>query len=103
MTDKKEMLQLMYKVIEDYNSVVEDELTLEKKEDTLLFDPMGKLDSAGYIMMSTAIEQKVEKKLGLTIALFEGNPDYPAENPLKTVASTVDYLSWLIEHKKIVE
>ena len=101
--DRKNIIILIYDAIEDYNSVVEKDMYLEKREDTLLFDPMGKLDSMGYITMSAAIEREIEKKLGLTMVLFEGNSNYPVENPLKTVASTVDYLSWLLEHKKIAE
>jgi acyl carrier protein len=101
--DKKNVLSLIYESIDDYNTVVEKEIRIKKTEDTLLFDPMGKLDSVGYITMSVAIEQKIEKELGITIALFEGNPDYPVENPLKSVSSTVDYLLWLIEHKKITK
>ena len=99
--NKETAISFIYEAIEDYNSVVAKEIQLEKKEDTLLFDPMGKLDSIGIIQIRTALDEIMEKKLGVDGSVFAGVKEYPVENPFRTVSSTADYIVWYMEKKNV--
>lgn len=98
-TDKEDIINLIYEAIDEYNSVVEKEIELDKKEDTLLFDPMSKLDSLGIVQVRTALDEIMERKYGLTTSVFSFSKEYPQEKPFRTVASTADYLIWYLETK----
>lgn len=101
MIDKNEAIEIVYCAIDDYNSVVAKEIELEKSENTLLFDPMSKLDSLGIIQIRAAIDEIMENKFGVTESVFAFAKEYPSEKPFKTVASTADYLIWYMEKKNV--
>ena len=99
--NKENFITIIYDAIEDYNSVVAKEIELEKREDTLLFDPMSKLDSLGIIQIRAAIDEIMEQKYGMVDSVFACAKEYPRERPFKTVASTADYLVWYMEKKNV--
>jgi acyl carrier protein len=88
--------EAIYAAIDDYNSTIPEEDWVKKSPDTVLFHKSGKLDSVGYINLSVAVEARIQSDLGATITLFAHYPDYPGKEPLKTVASLIDFIAWLI-------
>lgn len=99
MKNKEKIEELIFEAIDEFNAGLSDREQLGKSLDTLLFDKSAKLDSLGLVNLSIIIEQKIEQSFNIRLSLFNDNVNYQIRDPLKTVGSLINYISWLLEDK----
>ena len=100
MNNKVKVTNLVLNAIDEFNSGLALEDQLKKDLNEILFDRSGKLDSMGFVNLSTAIEMKLETEFGLTISLFGQQFDASVRDPLKTVGSLIEYLTWILNNNQ---
>ncbi len=93
MESSEKMLNTIYGAIDDYNMDMPPSDQLDKSPDTILFADGGKLDSVGFITMSTAIEARMQKDLGVVLPVFTQEASLRPDKPLATVRSLALYLA----------
>ncbi len=64
--ERKEVIYLIYGVIDKVNELLPDEQKLTKSENTKLYGTDGQLDSLGMVNFIVALEQKIEEDNGMT-------------------------------------
>ncbi len=99
MSKKETLNRIIYEAIDEFNAGLAAEDQLKKDPDELLFDRNGKLDSIGFVNLSTAIETKLESEFGLVISLFGQQFESNTKDPLKTVESLIEYLTGILENQ----
>jgi acyl carrier protein len=97
MTDIIERVtSIIYAAIDELNEQLAEENRLARSPETPLFGSAGSLDSIGFINLIVLVEEKCQDEFRVCMSL----PDTLATtegNPLQTVGSFIDYMSWLVE------
>ena len=100
MSKNERMIQLIYDAIDDVNAALEEGEKINKSPDTALFGESGSLDSLGFVNFIVAVEQKMEEKLGTTIAIADERAMSRKRSPFRTVKSLAEYISSLLEESE---
>ena len=94
------IIKTVYEAIDEINVQMVDEMKLEKTLDTALIGSSGNLDSLGLLNLIVAIEEKVEKNMGILIILADERSMAKKDNPFETIQSLVAYTKELIGETK---
>lgn len=80
-------------IIETARELGEDELSVDVDltADTELFGADGILDSMALVTLVVAVEQAIEDKLGVSVALADEKALSQARSPYRTVATLASY------------
>ena len=97
---QKNIIDLIFDTIDDYNKELSDELQLGKSHQTALFGQGSMLDSLGLINLIVAIEQKLEDELDVSITLADEKAMSQKVNPFITVGSLVNYIEMQLEENE---
>ena len=95
-----EVVELLYKVIDDINLQYRDDFELIKTEDTALFGKDGSLDSLALVNFVIATEQLIEEKFDTSITLANERAMAQKNSPFNTIKSLATYTSSLLEIDK---
>lgn len=95
-TDPK-IRDIIFEVIDEVNESLAEEKRVPKSLDVPLYGPQGGLDSLGLTVFIVALEQRLEKDLGLVVSLAEGMMAAPEESPLRNIAALIEHLSCCLE------
>jgi acyl carrier protein len=93
---QQKVLNSIYAAIDAYNMDIPESDHLEKTPDTFLFDTRGKLDSVGYVTLSTAIETRIQQDFGRSIFVLAQGGSAGSDKPLATVKSLAAYLAQIL-------
>jgi len=96
MFDYKEVLDVVYKTIEELNESLPDEKKLVKEENTALFGKSSKLDSLELVNLIVLLEQNVEDEFGKSVTLADEKALSREESPFKSVKMLAEYISQLL-------
>lgn len=99
MTPDPKIREIIFQVIDEVNESLTDDKKIRKSADGVLYGPDGGLDSLGLTIFIVALEQKLERELGLTVSLTEGMMTAPEESPLRSMNALIEHLSCLLGKK----
>jgi D-alanine--poly(phosphoribitol) ligase subunit 2 len=94
---EEQVLQIVYRAMDDLNPQLPAERRLEKSPDTPLFGRAGRLDSLGLVNLIVAIEQAVEDDLGATVTLADEKAMSQRSSPFRTAGILAAYVRARIE------
>ncbi|HJP17362.1 MAG TPA: hypothetical protein QF468_01750 [Nitrospinota bacterium] len=98
--ERKEVIYLIYGVIDKVNELLPDEQKLTKSENTKLYGTDGQLDSLGMVNFIVALEQKIEEDNGMTAELVNETTMSLNESPFQNVNMLTNYLHQLLNEGK---
>ena len=80
----------------------EEELALDGSvgSDTRLFGDGGLLDSMGLVSLVIAVEQAIEEKFGVAVALADEKALSKSNSPYRTIASLAEYANEQLEEAR---
>ena len=91
------VVQCVYRVLDEFNAELPSGLKLRKSMDTVLYGPLGQLDSLKLVEIIVAVEQHVEAEFGQTVTLADERAMSQRSSPFATVASLAAYIDELLE------
>ncbi|HEB50696.1 MAG TPA: acyl carrier protein [Desulfobulbus sp.] len=90
--EEKDIIQILYRAIDDLNLQLPPEQRLEKSAETVLFGEGGRLDSLGLVTFIVAAEQKVTEVAGITLTLADEKAMSRRNSPFRTVGTLAEYI-----------
>lgn len=101
MTDKKERVtNAIFKAIDAANKELSAHEQVEKNVNTVLMGDDQKLDSLGFVIFFTAVEDKIEEEFGSTPKLEFGSSLTEQNKQIKTVGALIDYITSVLDSKE---
>src|SRR3982074_414303 len=90
-----EILNAVFKAIDDVNELLDSENRVTKSLDTALVGRDAVLDSMGFINLPPAVQERIEEALGTSICLadFDGGDGVHA---FRTVGTLADHVSRIV-------
>tara|TARA_Y100000310_G_C20595794_1_gene770413 strand:- start:959 stop:1249 length:291 start_codon:yes stop_codon:yes gene_type:complete len=95
--NKSKLIELIYLVIDDYNSRQRKSKRLDKSLDTMLYGDNGLLDSLGFVDFVVSVEDKINETYGINFTLADERAMSQQNNPFETVESLSNYIFVLLE------
>lgn len=100
MTDRSAVLRAIYAAVDDLNAQRGGKRKIEKAKDAPLYDKTGQLDSLELVNLVVAVEQKIEKELGILLTLASDRAFSEQKSPFKTVGTLANFVETLIKEGK---
>lgn len=94
MTTKKEILDIIFKSIEEIN--LQNDIEIVKDVNTKLFGSDCALDSLGLVNLIVSIETNIEELTGKYLPIADERAFSLESSPFKTVDTLSDYIELLI-------
>jgi D-alanine--poly(phosphoribitol) ligase subunit 2 len=88
--------QIVYPVIDDIGSTLDNGELLEKSPDTKLYGEGGILDSLGLVSLVVALEEKILDEVGRTITIADSRAMSQQHSPFRTIGSIANYINELL-------
>ena len=89
---EEQVLQVVYRAIDEINPGLPAERRLKKSAGTALFGHAGALDSLGLVNLIVAVEQAVEDELGASVTLADEKAMSQSASPFRTVGTLAAYV-----------
>ena len=89
---EEQVLQVVYRAIDEINPGLPAERRLKKSASTALFGQAGGLDSLGLVNLIVAVEQAVEDELGASVTLADEKAMSQSASPFRTVGTLAAYV-----------
>jgi len=89
---EEQVLQVVYRAIDEINPGLPAERRLKKSACTALFGHAGALDSLGRVNLIVAVEQAVEDELGASVTLADEKAMSQSTSPFRTVGTLAAYV-----------
>ena len=99
MIAKEEIREVIFTAIDEVNALLPKDRRLKKSADLILSGDAGGLDSLGLINLVVSTEQKFQERFGFPITLADERAMAESNNPLKSVETLIDYISYLANEK----
>lgn len=97
MSEKKEIKQkitrIIFKTIDEHNSINNEELKLSKSLETELLGKNSNLDSLGLINLLVSVENEIQKKIDSNISVIDEELFLEEDGPYQKVATLLEYIS----------
>lgn len=97
--NKEKIIKVIFDALDEINLLLPKNQHLKKSTSVILSGPAAKLDSLGFINLIVAIEQKIEKELGMSIALADELGIFNKKNPFRNINTLIDYITLLLEER----
>ena len=94
---KKQLLETIYKSLDEINENLNDAQKLMKDKNTVLFGKDGQLDSLGLVNLLVIIEQNVEDGFDVSITIADERAMSQKHSPFRTVGALVDYINMILK------
>tara|TARA_Y100001970_G_scaffold144614_1_gene177595 strand:- start:4123 stop:4401 length:279 start_codon:yes stop_codon:yes gene_type:complete len=91
-----QVLDLLYKSIDIFESQYDQYDTIEKSLDTALFGKNGVLDSLGLVSFLLIVEQEIVDGLGIEITIADEKAMSLKNSPFRNINSLKNYLETLV-------
>jgi acyl carrier protein len=86
----------IYAAIDDTNPSLPADAQLEKTPETVLFGDGSSLNSLALVNLIVAVEEGVERELGVAITLADERAMSAKQSPFRTVRSLAEYTARLV-------
>lgn len=96
---EEEVLQIVYRAIDELNPQLPPERRLEKSPETALFGRAGRLDSLGLVNLIVAVEQAAEDELAVSVVLADEKAMSQRTSPFRTVGALAAYVRARLEER----
>lgn len=96
---REEILQCIYGAFDEI-SEDRDDLQMEKSVDTPIHGSTSALDSLSLINFIIAVEERLERDLGVTVLLSDDRALSQESSPFESVASLAKYIEQLVGEAK---
>lgn len=96
----EQVLACVYEAIDEANEDRVDRPPLEKSLETPIHGTSDGLDSLGLINFVVAVEENVERDVGVTIVLSDDRSIAHEPNPFGSVAALVSYIDVLLSEQR---
>jgi acyl carrier protein len=96
----EKVLECVYAAIDEANEDRQDLPPLEKSPETPIHGTESGLDSLGLINFVVAVEEGVERDLGVAILLSDDRALAQEANPFETVETLVAYIDLLLSEQQ---
>jgi len=94
---KKQLLETIYKSLDEINENLNDAQKLIKDKNTVLFGKDGQLDSLGLVNLLVIIEQNIEDGFDVSITIADERAMSQKHSPFRTVGALVDYIEMILK------
>jgi acyl carrier protein len=99
MVKNDQIMEAIFRAIDDVNQLLPKEERLEKNLDAGLYGEMGTLDSLGLVNLIVATEERIEEFFGILITLADERAMSKKHSPFRTVGTLADHLSVILARK----
>jgi len=89
---QNQIYEVIYKSIDEINSILKENSRLENKTDTVLYGHNSKLDSLGLVNLIVEVEQRLSDELNVTIDLTDEKALSQNNSPFLTVKTLCEYI-----------
>ena len=96
MIDKEQIIQVVYKAIDEVNLQLPKDQWIIKRPETILFDPPNNLDSLTILNLIVETEQQIEKEFGIMILLTGDDLLNRNTTPLASIGKLTDHIYTLL-------
>ena len=96
---KKQLLETIYKSLDEINENLNDAKKLIKDKNTVLFGKDGQLDSLGLVNLLVIIEQNIEDEFDVSITIADERAMSQKHSPFRTIGSLGDYIEMLLKEE----
>jgi acyl carrier protein len=99
MINREEIIQLIFRAIDEVNQLLPPERRLQKTHETILSDrfEMGGLDSLGMVNFIIALEQVIREETQVSLSLADDLTISQEHNPFETVAALADDINLFLK------
>ena len=96
---KQQIIESLYKVIDQTNRQNPGDAPLSKSIETVLYGSDSELDSLGLINFVVAAEEKIEQDFGKSIVLADDRALSQPVSPFSTVDTLASYIETLLQDR----
>ena len=96
MTDKEQILQIIFGAIDEINKLSLSARKLDKTPDVKLYGKDGQLDSLMLVNLIVAIEQNIEEEFEVSLTIADEKAMSQKNSPFRTISSLAEYLEVLL-------
>lgn len=97
MTDKNQVVQIIYEAIDEVNVQLHEAHRLVKSPETVLFGPDGQLDSLGLVNLVVITEENVEDTFDVAIDIADQRAMSQRNSPFRSVSTLADFIVTLLD------
>ena len=90
--DKSQILEIIFKVIDEHNKLNPKELKLEKEDETILLGYNGVLDSLGLINFLVELESKINEDLQNNFSIIDENLFLDQNGPYSNINKLAEFI-----------
>ncbi len=90
--NSEDVVKVIYRVIDEVNTLLSGKMKLEKSLNTVIFGENGKLDSLGMVNFIVNLEDKIKEEFGFEIFLSDGKVISQENSPLRSIQALADYI-----------
>ena len=99
MANKDQVIQTVFKAIDDVNALLMAGQRLAKARQTVLSSESGGLDSLGLVNLIVALEQRLQQDFETGLALVSEDSMSQQNSPFRDVESLSEYVTMLLQKK----
>ena len=92
MLEKEQILKIIYKAIEDFNEENNEQLQLEKSDNTILMGKNSQIDSLGFVNLISSIEDYIEEETDVVVTLVNEQTITIEPSPFRTVGTLINHI-----------
>lgn len=96
---KTKVEKLIFDVIEEMNTDLENKIPLDNGNITPLFGKKGVLDSLGLVNLIVSVETATEDEFGVIVTIADERAMSQRNSPFKTIGTLADYICLLLEEQ----
>ncbi|MBL7001991.1 MAG: acyl carrier protein [Nitrosopumilus sp.] len=97
MSEKKEVLKVIYDTVDEINLELDDDKKIDKSSSTALYGGSGTLDSFELVNFIVLLEEKIDDALQKIISLTDEKALSQKNSPFRTISSLEKYIIFLLE------
>jgi acyl carrier protein len=90
-TRRAEILDVILEIAREMNESDGASIAVEKGADAALYGRDGALDSVGLVSLIAAVEQALEDRFGISVALADERAVSQKHSPFHTIGTLADY------------
>ncbi|MDA1183359.1 MAG: hypothetical protein O2930_01780 [Acidobacteria bacterium] len=100
MRDKQQIIESIYRAIDEFNVLVPPPAQLDKSPSTVLFGEHGRLDSLGLVSLILDVEGQVEADFDMSVSLTSERAMSRDTSPFRSIDTLADYISELLDEQQ---
>ena len=93
---KQEVVEAVFRALDEVNQMRPQDNKITKSLDTVLLGSSGVLDSLGLVNFIVEAEQQVEDKFGVAVNLADQRDLGSDQNSIHSIGELVDYIASLV-------